>query len=26
MHHTLSQLTGQSIEPLDFSDDRLAIS
>jgi transposase len=23
MHHTLSQLTGQSIEPLDFSDDRL---
>lgn len=23
MHHTLSHLTGQSIEPLDFSDDRL---
>jgi transposase len=23
MHHTLSQLTGQIIEPLDFSDDRL---
>src|SRR2546428_5708500 len=23
MHHTLSQLTGQHIEPLDFSDDRL---
>jgi transposase len=23
MHHTLSQLSGQSIEPLDFSDDRL---
>src|SRR5882672_8071695 len=23
MHHTLSQLTGQRIEPLDFSDDRL---
>src|SRR5213594_907071 len=22
MHHTLSQLTGQRIEPLDFSDDR----
>jgi len=24
MHHTLSQLTGQRIEPLDFSDDRLS--
>jgi transposase len=24
MHHTLSQLTGQCIEPLDFSDDRLS--
>jgi transposase len=24
MHHTLSQLTGQIIEPLDFSDDRLS--
>ncbi len=23
MHHTLSHLTGQAIEPLDFSDDRL---
>jgi len=26
MHNTLSYLSGQSIEPLDFSDDRLDIS